>query len=308
MMTDMCANGIVIQQKLEDGILGGLYQASFPIHYQNIVFDVKITQYGIRKTTITSHTKTKLDMLIHLFNQVDMLIMLGEGHFIPISEAEICNEDEIVNSPVLNEKLSNRLKMFNSADFTQGSLNSFIQFDKYLNTETMQNWLSISSELYILHPMVLYSLSDTGITIDCKCAFLIESFETLSELIEQRIQDFTRPSIRKGESKLGKYIRVIINRFGKDIFSEEITNEEAFVNILVNSRNKIAHIKSKQNHRYLNGSECVLYAVKLSFLYRRVLLELLHVEYSLYSSTLKKSIKEWNEWNNILTDFKKKID
>lgn len=112
MMTDMCANGIVIQQKLEDGILGGLYQASFPIHYQNIVFDVKITQYGIRKTTITSHTKTKLNMLIHLFNQVDMLIMLGEGHFIPISEAEICNEDEIVNSPALNEKLSNQTSFF----------------------------------------------------------------------------------------------------------------------------------------------------------------------------------------------------
>lgn len=58
---------------------------------------------------------------------------------------------------------------------------------------------------------------------------------------------------------------------------------------------------------YLNGSESVLYAVKMSFLYRNVLLALLGVDYTLYSNTIINSINGWNEWNHTLDAFLDKI-
>lgn len=69
----------------------------------------------------------------------------------------------------------------------------------------------------------------------------------------------------------------------------------------------MAHIKSKQGKYYLNGSECILYAVKLSFLYRHILLTLLEVDYNFYKSQITKLVNDWENWNGILEEFLKKF-
>lgn len=299
----------IIQEELRNGFLGGHYQSDFSVKYKNILFDISINQSIIRSIKITTDSSTDIDTLIDLFNKVDMLIMLGEGHFINIKEAKIINNEDIEEeASILTNKLQHRLKMYNSADYVQGRHSYFLSFDKYLNQEKVEKWFSVIDELDILHQAVLYAMADTGVTIDCKCAVLIESFKGLSELIEIYINQYNRPSVKNGESKLGVYLSSIIDKFGIDIFAEEISvNKEKFMSVLVNSRNRIAHIKSKQNKLYLSGVESVLYAVKLSFLYRIVLLEILEVDYSLYSKNVKTSISKWNKWNGIMTAFKKKL-
>lgn len=301
-------NGMIIQQRLKNGILGGPYKVGFVANYNNVSFDISIEQFGIRNTTISANSQVELDVFIQLFNEIDMLIMLGEGKFIPIKEAKILNGDTVLDSAELSEKLSHRLNMFSSADYTQGSHSYFLTFDKYVNSERLTKWLSISDEMDILHKVVLYSMADTGLTIDCKCAFLIEAFKALTELIEIHVTNYARPFVKKGESKLGKYLVSVIDKYGGDIFTEELNvNKDAFIQILVNSRNRIAHIKSRQNKLYLTGTESVLYAVKLSFLYRIVILELLGIDYSLYADAVKQSVLGLNDWNGILTKFKKKL-
>lgn len=66
--------------------------------------------------------------------------------------------------------------------------------------------------------------------------------------------------------------------------------------ILVNSRNRIAHIKSKQNRKFLNGDESVLYLHKLSLMYRIILLDLLDIPLNRYKERLSNRIETINCW------------
>lgn len=305
----MLKYGIEIIQRLDRGILGGKYQCSFPVTLDSISYEVSIVQLVIRKVSITTgdNVDFDLDVLIEIFNKLDMLIMLGEGQFIPIEESKIITNGVASESDVLKSKIETRCKMFNSADFTIGSHSTFLSFEKYIDESMFIRWTEMLNELDILHHMVLYSMSDTGMTVDFKSALLIESFEALSELIEKH-DTFKLPEVKRGESKLQKYLCAIIKQYGVDIFSAEInSNLERICHVFVNSRNRIAHIKTKQNREYLNAEESALYAVKMSFLYRSILLILLGVDYSLYSKAIKESIDGCDRWNNTLNSFLAKI-
>lgn len=51
----------------------------------------------------------------------------------------------------------------------------------------------------------------------------------------------------------------------------------------------------------------ILFAVKLSFLYRYILLTLLGVDYNFYKSDITKLVNDWDNWNGILEEFLKKF-
>lgn len=262
----------------------------------------------IRKTIISTNESIELDDLIVIFNKLDMLIMLGEGQFIPIEKAWIIKNGKSDESKELDSKIAMRLNLFNSCDFTIGNHSKFLSFDQYIDDNVFLKWIKMLEELDIVHPMVLYSMADTGMPIDCKTAFIIESFESLTDLIEKYNKSFIRPYVHKWESALKKYLCAIIELYGKDIFCKEYkANVERFAQILVNSRNRMAHIKSKQGRYYLNGLESILYAVKLSFLYRHILLTLLEVDYNFYKSQITKLVNDWDNWNGILEEFLKKF-
>ena len=55
----------------------------------------------------------------------------------------------------------------------------------------------------------------------------------------------------------------LIIQYGQEIFSKEIeTNYEGFLQVLVNSRVRIMHIKRNQKGIYFNGSEPALYMIE----------------------------------------------
>lgn len=304
----MLKHGIEIQQRLAKGILGGPFRCDFSITLNSVLYEISIEQMVIRKTIISTNESVELDDLIAVFNKLDMLIMLGEGQFIPIEKAWIIKNGKSDESKELDSKIAMRLNLFNSCDFTIGNHSKFLSFDQYIDNNVFLKWIKMLEELDIVHPMVLYSMADTGMPIDCKTAFIIESFESLTDLIEKYNKSFIRPYVHKLESALKKYLCAIIELYGKDIFcKEDKANVERFAQILVNSRNRMAHIKSKQGRYYLNGSESILYAVKLSFLYRHILLTLLEVDYNFYKSQITKLVNDWDNWNGILEEFLKKF-
>lgn len=304
----MLKHGIEIQQRLANGILGGPFQCDFSITLNSVLYEISIEQMVIRKTIISTNESVELDDLIVVFNKLDMLIMLGEGQFIPIEKAWIIKNSKSIESRELDSKIAMRLNLFNSCDFTTGNHSKFLSFDQYIDDNVFLKWIKMLEELDIVHPMVLYSMADTGMPIDCKTAFIIESFESLAELIEKYNKSFTKPSYKRGESLLQKCLCAIIKLYGEDIFQKETnTNIEKFTHILKDSRNRISHIKTKQGRYYLNGSEPILYAVKLSFLYRHILLTLLEVDYNFYKSQITKLVNDWDNWNGILEEFLKKF-
>lgn len=144
----------------------------------------------------------------------------------------------------------------------------------------------------------IYCLSRVEMPVDMKCAFLIEAFIGVGEIIQSKKSEFVLPKRKsREESQLGLDLKYIISHYGQEIFRGEYQKDlEGFVQILVNSRNRIAHIKSKQNRKFLNGDESVLYLHKLSLMYRIILLDLLDIPLNRYKERLSNRIETINCW------------
>ena len=81
------------------------------------------------------------------------------------------------------------------------------------------------------------------------------------------------------------------------VAADNITCEERDRIILrIAKENDIAHIKSKQNRKFLNGDESVLYLHKLSLMYRIILLDLLDIPLNRYKERLSNRIETINCW------------
>ena len=99
-------------------------------------------------------------------------------------------------------------------------------------------------------------------------------------------------------------VKALIEEYGKDIFEREMeANEKEFLSTVINSRVRIMHIKRNQKIKYFDGNESVLYILKLSLLYRRILLEILGVEKQVYVDKLRKCVSRLNRWNDTLDKF-----
>lgn len=98
------------------------------------------------------------------------------------------------------------------------------------------------------------------------------------------------------------YGRTAIWNYDYDIcFQNHVHNQ--FLNVLVNSRVNIMHVKRNQRKPALNGKQSCLYAQKLSLLYRKILFELLQINDSLYLEKLKHCVLNLDNWNSISDDF-----
>lgn len=67
------------------------------------------------------------------------------------------------------------------------------------------------------------------------------------------------------------------------------------------------HIKREQKGVYFNGTESILYILKMSLLYRKILFELLNIKEVSYIDRLRKRVLELDEWNDTLNNFLIKI-
>ena len=100
--------------------------------------------------------------------------------------------------------------------------------------------------------------------------------------------------------KLKPCLRTIINCYGKTLFRNEIEFDlEKILSCLVNTRVNIMHIKINQRKPALDGRESVLYAIKMSYLYRLVILEKLEINAILYEDNLIKRVGYIDGWNAI---------
>lgn len=221
--------------------------------------------------------------------------MIFDGEFYPITEI---TTSENVTIPNWKELLENRISAYNTSPTFQGDHSSLLLSFAHINNEMVEKWCQLDDELGIVHQTYLYSLSDSGFPVDGKVAFMIECFEPLSELISTHNPFSPNLWDDKKQPSLRRCIDTVISHYGMDIFEKEYnTNKDYFLSSLVNSRVKIMHIKRNRPKNCLTGAESVLYMWKLSLLYRRIILELLQVDYSQYSGKLKETVNRYNLWS-----------
>ena len=306
----VACKSLVATFKDEKMMLDGPHEVNFDIK-KGKNFHISIEQLGIRKITVTSDEDVSVFDLDALFLSIERLLMLLDGTFIPLSKIQL-SESDMENEDILHsyeeQLIERRLSYFSSADFCNYSNDKMMQFDSVITADLFYKWEKLLDELDVVHQMYLYSVSNSGITVDVKCAFLVELAEPLIEIVKEHTNLFS--SLFPGErgTTLRNCLEALIDKFGTDIFENELSNNyDEFLSTMVNSRVRIMHIKRKQKGLHFTGNESVLYSSKISLLYRRTLFELLGINENHYKDNLKKCVSELNIWNNVLNDFLIKI-
>lgn len=286
--------------KNEINTLKKLYEIDFLIHKS---VRIHIEQFTVRKIEIDFTSEQLVDDLIAVLTKVERLLMLFDGYFMNLISIEF--QDSAGCVP-LNLKecaehfMRRRLAYFHSNKILFSS-NYLLDFSKVLTPALYEKWKGILEDLDVAHQVYLYSLCDTNQTVDLRCAFLIELAEPVVEIAKANSPLFESLNPGKQGASLRDCLRALITTYGSDIFENEINScFETFLKSLVNSRVRIMHIKRNCSGSYLNGPESVLYSIKISFLYRIVLFNLLGISPSLYHENLISNIQRWNSWNDIM--------
>ena len=285
-------------------ILGGPHVAEFETRDNK--FFIKIEQFGYRKISIKASEETSVFELYGVFTKIERLLMIFDGQFLNLENLEFTDSSDTEKSmlkSVGNNLMHQRLSYFKSADLVSYKVDKLLEFEEVLNSDLYDKWEHLLEELDIAHQMYLYAMGDTKITVDVKCAFLIELAETLVEVLKVYTNSFQKLKPGNGTS-LKACVKALIEEYGKDIFEREMeANEKEFLSTVINSRVRIMHIKRNQKIKYFDGNESVLYILKLSLLYRRILLEILGVEKQVYVDKLRKCVSRLNRWNDTLDKF-----
>lgn len=285
-------------------ILGGPHVAEFETHDNK--FFIKIEQFGYRKISIKASEETSVFELYGVFTKIERLLMIFDGQFLNLENLEFTDSSDTEKSmlkSVGNNLMHQRLSYFKSSDLVSYKVDKLLEFEEVLNSDLYDKWEQLLEELDIAHQMYLYAMGDTKITVDVKCAFLIELAETLVEVLKVYTNSFQKLKPSNGTS-LKVCVKALIEEYGKDIFEREMeANEKEFLSTVINSRIRIMHIKRNQKIKYFDGNESVLYILKLSLLYRRILLEILGVEKQVYVAKLRKCVSRLNRWNDTLDKF-----
>lgn len=286
----------------EKVILDGPHQVEFVT--ENNQFKIEIEQFGYRKITITSDEEVSVYDLYAMLTKIERLLMLFDGVFLPLTKLEFLNSENTDEGKLMSYKtnlLAKRLSYFSSAEFCRYDIDKLIDFETVLTQKLFADWEILLEELDVVHQMYLYSLSDSKITVDIKGAFLIELAEPLIEIVKKYTNFYASLSLGNRGVSLKMCIDALITKYGTDIFSKELKScYDEVLSAMVNSRVRIMHIKREQRGSYFNGKESLLYISKMSFLYRRVLFDILNIEETKYKERLKKSINVMDEWNDIL--------
>ena len=287
-------------------ILDGPYMVGFDTG-RDKQFHIKVEQCGIRNIMITSDEDVSVFDLHAVFSRIERLLMMLDGTFISLSEIRLSESDTDEENTLNSCKehfMRGRLSYFSSADFWRNSVVKLLRFDFVLTTELYLKWEQLLDELDVVHQMYLYSLSDSGITVDVKCAFLIELAEPLIEIVKKHTNFFASLTPGARGTSLKNCLDALITKYGVDIFRSELSNNyEQFLSAMINSRVRIMHIKREQKGVHFNGSESILYTFKMSLLYRKIIFEVLNIDEINYRDNLIKCVLRVDKWNDVLDNF-----
>lgn len=304
---------LVASYKRDEGILSGPAEISFSLVFRgselskeacaNVGCEVEIHQGPGRTIAITSGSPLYWGSLLALLSQVERLLMVFDGCFVSIADMRFSGS-EGSRLPTAGDcagarshALKSRLPYYRSADFMFYDA-KLIDFRNVLSTGLFAKWQGVLDDLEIVNQVYLYSVSDNGMPRDVSLAFLVEMAEPMVELLqaEQGVFPTLTPGTR--DTSLKDCLRALISRYGSVIFKNEISSGlEDILGRLKGTRVQIMHIKRNwPEDKRLDGRHCVFYILKLSLLYRVVLLELLGIEEEDYAPRVSLITDRLDRW------------
>ena len=256
---------------------------------------IQIQQGPDREITIeTEEEKNACGMYLSL-TYIEQLLMLLGGKFVPIKELQLSESESATDADLTekaNELIEKRLPYYESANFCISYSDEWVKFESVITLELYDKWLKLLDDLDIVHQVYMYSLSAGEKMDDVRYAFLAELAESLVEIVKLYTELFKTLNPGEKGTTLKSCIAALISEYGKTIFQTELEDKyDSFLKRMINSRKRIMHVKRNQSKNCFNGRESIVYSLKMSFLYRRVLLELLGIKEEIYIKEMKKSVK-----------------
>lgn len=261
---------------------------------------IQIKQYKEREIIIEAEEEKKVcDMYLSL-TYVEQLLMLLGGKFVPIKELQLSKFESATDADLTkkaNELIETRLPYYESADFCIRFSDEWVKFESVITPELYDKWLKLLDDLDIVHQVYMYSLSASEKMADVRYAFLAELAEPLMEIVKLYTKSFV--SLTPGEkgTTLKNCLDVLISKYGETIFKAESGEKyEKLLKRMVDSRVRIMHIKRNQKGNYFDGLESIVYSLKMAFLYRRIMFELLGIKEEIYIKEMEESVKSVEKW------------
>lgn len=286
--------------KPSKGMLRCVEEFAFYIPYDTEDILIAICEMGDRTITISCKNEVEVTRLYSILLNVERLLQIFDGTFVPLEKISIFgNDSENYYKSFETHLIAQRLRYFDPADLLSVQSDRLLDYESVLSAKLYDRWCTLLDELGVVNQMYLYATSNSGFTNDVKCSFLIELAESLIEVIgKESIVIQSMPNERGNELKV--YLRTLIKIYGKILFESEIQYDfEKILECLVNTRVNIMHIKLHQRKPAFDGKESSLYMIKMSYLYRIVVLSKLGIGELDFGETLKERVNRLNEWNGI---------
>lgn len=283
---------------VNNGMLRCVEPYKFTLHKPTKI-RIQIEEIGKRIITISSDDEIEATELYSILLKVERLLQIFDGAFIPLEELVIYgSEDENSYKSLVSHLRVQRLRYFSSADFVTVKSDRIVNYEDALTESLFEKWQDLLEELGVINQMYLYATSDCGFTNDVKCAFLVELAESLTEIIGK--ENILLQKFQGEQGNLKICLRTIIINFGQILFEKEMHyGIEKILTCLVNTRVNIMHIKVNQRTPKFDGTEATLYSIKMSYLYRLVIMKRLNIDEELYIENLKKRMRYIDSWNGI---------
>lgn len=287
-------------QTNDDGTFGGPFVNDFEYTYKGVTYRVKIEQILKRELLIGTDEKVECIELFDMESFLEILLFLFDGRFYPIENAAMIdeNEDPSIYQNKVNHYYNNRPPIYKSIDICRHQFMKLVNFKDIDLTNTLLEWARISNELDIAFNMLLYCLSDIHIPVDCKISSIIEMVKPFGEIVENNNRSFhIERNKRTKRMDLRIALETVIQTFGSEIFYKELNgNFQEFLDLLVNTRNKISHVKSLQDKACLDGVQCVFYIAKLSIMYRKIIFMMIGIDDTMYTDNIIKAVEALDNW------------
>lgn len=287
--------------------LGGPYTINF-----NVIKEAKVaitmSQIGNRQIIVSSDKEISYEKLYSMLTTFEKLLMIIDGKFIPLRTIQLfCSNDhdEKLLREIENKLVEKRLTYYSTADYFNTKWNCLVNLGSIsIDVNLFHKWKNLLIELGDVHQTFLYHTAVTDLTIDHRCAFFIQLAEPLVELVKKHTTYFSTLKPGKKGTSLRKCLIALILKYGEDIFNKELSeNFDKFLSVMVKSRVRITHIKNEQQNRFFDGPESYIYMLKMSLLYRKVIFEILGIEYEKYREQLVYIVSQLDEHEKIVQNF-----
>lgn len=291
-------NEFKAQYGVNNGMLRCVEPHQFIIHESQII-RILIEEVGKRNITLSCDDEMKATELYSVLLDLERLLQIFDGSFVPLEDISIygLGDEDSYKALVMHLK-AQRLHYFSSAKFLTVQSDRILNYEDVLNESLFEKWRILLEDLGVVNQMYLYATSDCGFTNDVKCAFLVELAESLIEIIGK--ENITLQRVRGEQVNLKVCLRTIICSFGQILFQKEMHYDiEKILTCLVNTRVNIMHIKLSQRIPKFDGKEATLYAIKMSYLYRIVILKRLNIDEERYVENLRKRMNYIDSWNGV---------